>query len=104
MQHTIEQASGLGGAIRAARKVRKWRQNDAAGRLGVSESFMINAECGANAVQWGKVFRILRRLDVRIIVDLPDASGALLERESARASRRADIRASRAAGKESTHD
>ncbi|WP_158062092.1 hypothetical protein [Burkholderia catarinensis] len=32
MQHTIEQASDLGGATRVARKVQKWRQNHAAGR------------------------------------------------------------------------
>ncbi|GAU07017.1 helix-turn-helix domain-containing protein [Burkholderia stabilis] len=104
MQHMIEQASGLGGAIRAARKVRKWSQNDAAGRLGVSESFMVKAECSADAVQWGNVFQVLPVLDVRIIIDLPDASGAPVERESARASRRAEIRASRAACKETSHD
>ncbi|WP_338641608.1 transcriptional regulator [Burkholderia pyrrocinia] len=104
MQHTIEQASGLGGAIRAARKVRKWSQNDAAGRLGVSESFTVKAAGGAGTVRWGKVFRILQGLGVQIVIDLPDASGAPVERESARASRRADIRASRAAGKESAYD
>ncbi|AWV04950.1 transcriptional regulator [Burkholderia sp. JP2-270] len=104
MQHTIEQASDLGGVIRAARKVQKWRQNDAADRLGVSESFMVKAERGADTVQWGKVFQVLQGLGVRILVDLPDASDELLERESARASRRADIRASRAAGKEAADD
>lgn len=31
MQYTIEQAPNLGGMIRAARNVRKWRGNDAAG-------------------------------------------------------------------------
>ncbi|MFJ1211875.1 helix-turn-helix domain-containing protein [Burkholderia pyrrocinia] len=104
MQHTIEQASGLGGVIRAARKVQKWRQNDSAGRVGVSEPFMVKTERGADTVQWAKVFRILQGLGVRIVVDLPDASGELLERESARASRRADVRASRTARKETAHD
>ncbi|WP_268991229.1 hypothetical protein [Burkholderia cepacia] len=32
MQHTIEQAFALGGAIHAARKVQKWTQNEPAGR------------------------------------------------------------------------
>ncbi|VWC70308.1 helix-turn-helix domain-containing protein [Burkholderia lata] len=32
MQYTIEQASALGGRIRAARHVQKWRRNDAAGQ------------------------------------------------------------------------
>jgi len=31
MQYTIEQASDLGGVIRDARNVQKWRRNDAAG-------------------------------------------------------------------------
>ncbi|VWB78451.1 helix-turn-helix domain-containing protein [Burkholderia lata] len=30
MQYTIEHASALGGMIRAARNIQKWRQNDAA--------------------------------------------------------------------------
>ncbi|UXU85580.1 helix-turn-helix domain-containing protein [Burkholderia sp. S-53] len=104
MQHTIEQASDLGGAIRAARQIQKWRQNDAAGRVGVSESFVVKAECGADTVQRGKVFQVLQGLGVRIVVDLPDAGSALLERASACASRRADVRASRAAGMERAHD
>lgn len=31
MQYTIEQASDLGGVIRTARTVQKWRRNDTAG-------------------------------------------------------------------------
>ncbi|PXX36950.1 transcriptional regulator [Burkholderia sp. MS455] len=104
MQHTIEQASGVGGVIRAARKVQKWRQNDAPGRLGVSESFMVKAERGADAARRGKVFRIPQGPGVRIAVNLPDASDELPELESACASRCADVRASRAAGKETAHD
>ncbi|HDR9490117.1 hypothetical protein [Burkholderia stabilis] len=34
MQHRIERAFALGGTIRAARKVRKSRQTEAAGRAG----------------------------------------------------------------------
>ncbi|WP_175961819.1 helix-turn-helix domain-containing protein [Burkholderia pyrrocinia] len=84
MQHTIELASDLGGVIRAARKIQNWRRNDAAGRLGVSESFMVKAERGADTVQWGKVFQVLQGLGVRIVVYLHDASDELLEHESAR--------------------
>ncbi|WP_175719285.1 helix-turn-helix domain-containing protein [Burkholderia anthina] len=97
MQHPIEQASDLGGVIRAARKAKKWRQNDAAERAGVSESFMVKAERGADTVQWGKVFGLLQRLGVRVIVELPDAGGERLERETACARRRTDARAARAA-------
>ncbi|MDR6498348.1 transcriptional regulator with XRE-family HTH domain [Burkholderia ambifaria] len=104
MQHTIEQASDLGGVNRAARKVQKWRRNDAADRLGVSRSFTVKAECGADAVQWRKAFQVLHGLGVRIAVDLSDASDELPELESACASRCADVRTSRAAGKETAHD
>ncbi|UVE70515.1 transcriptional regulator (plasmid) [Burkholderia pyrrocinia] len=104
MQHTIEQASDVGSVIRATRKIQNWRRNDTAGRVGASESFMVKAECDSDTVQWSKAFQVLQGLGVRIVVDLPDASGELPERESARASRRADVRASRAAGKESAHD
>ncbi|AOJ39750.1 XRE family transcriptional regulator [Burkholderia lata] len=97
MRYTIEQASDIGGVIRAARKVQQLRQDDAAGSVGVSESFMVKAERGADTIQWGKVFQILQGLGVRIVVDIPDASDELLERQSARASHRAGIRARRAA-------
>ncbi|MBU9284190.1 helix-turn-helix domain-containing protein, partial [Burkholderia multivorans] len=97
MRYTIEQASDIGGVIRAARKAQQLRQDDAAGSVGVSESFMVKAERGADTVQWGKVFQILQGLGVQVVVDLPDVSGELLERQSARAAQRAEIRARRAA-------
>ncbi|MBN3823181.1 helix-turn-helix domain-containing protein [Burkholderia sp. Ac-20384] len=97
MRYTIEQASDIGGVIRAARKGQQLRQDDAAGSVGVSESFMVKAERGADTIQWGKVFQILQGLGVQVVVDIPDASDELLERQSARASHRADIRARRAA-------
>ncbi|MPV69854.1 transcriptional regulator [Burkholderia sp. BE17] len=104
MQHTIEQASDRGSVIRATRKIQNRRRNDTAGRVGASESFMVRAECGADTVQWSKAFQVLQGLGVRIAVNLPDARGELPERASARASRRADVRASRVAGKEAAHD
>ncbi|WGS47753.1 helix-turn-helix domain-containing protein (plasmid) [Burkholderia sp. JSH-S8] len=97
MRYTIEQASDIGGVIRAARKVQNLRQDDAAGSVGVSESFMVKAERGADTVQWGKLFQILQGLGVRVVVDIPDANDELLERQSARASHRANVRARRAA-------
>ncbi|WP_175751884.1 helix-turn-helix domain-containing protein [Burkholderia anthina] len=103
MQHPIEQASDLGGVIRAARKAKKWRQNDAAEHAGVSESFMVKAERGADTVQWGKVFGLLQRLGVRVLVELPEAGGELLERETARARRRADARAAKVDARPAPH-
>ncbi|WP_175998702.1 hypothetical protein [Burkholderia stabilis] len=46
MQHRIERAFALGGAIRAARKVQKWRQTEAAFRAG--GPFAATAGRGAN--------------------------------------------------------
>ncbi|AOI68682.1 helix-turn-helix domain-containing protein [Burkholderia ubonensis] len=97
MRYTIEHASDLGGVIRAARKVQNLRQDDAAGSVGVSESFMVKAERGADTVQWGKVFQILQGLGVRVVVDIPDANDELLRNQSARASHRASVRERRAA-------
>ncbi len=97
MQHAVERASDIGGVIRAARKAQKLRQNDAAGSVGVSESFMVKVERGAETVQWGKLFQILEGLGVRVFVDIPEASPELLSQESARAHHRAAQREIRAA-------
>ncbi|MGU7785129.1 helix-turn-helix domain-containing protein [Burkholderia sp. PU8-34] len=97
MRYPIEQASDIGGVIRAARKIQNLRQDDAAGSVGVSESFMVKAERGADTVQWGKLFQILQGLGVRVVFDIPDASDELLARQSARANHRASVRERRAA-------
>lgn len=86
MRHRIEQASDIGGVIRAARKAQRMRQEDAAGSVGVSESFMVKAERGADTVQWGKLFQILEGLGVQITVDIPDASADLLAEQMNKAS------------------
>lgn len=93
MRHTIQHASDIGGLIRAARKVQKLRQDDAAGSVGVSESFMAKAERGADTVQWGKVFQILQGLGVRVVVEIPDADDELLTRQAALANFRSSVRA-----------
>lgn len=80
MRYTIEQASDIGGVIRAARKAQNMRQDDAAGSVGVSESFMVKVERGAESIQWGKLFQILQGLGVRVTLDIPDATDALVQR------------------------
>ncbi|RQS72029.1 transcriptional regulator [Burkholderia sp. Bp8963] len=97
MRYPIEHASDIGGVIRAARKIQNLRQDDAAGSVGVSESFMVKAERGADTVQWGKLFQILQGLGVRVVFDIPDVSDELLQRQSARANHRASVRERRAA-------
>ncbi|NIE87113.1 helix-turn-helix domain-containing protein [Burkholderia gladioli] len=92
MRHKIEQASDIGGVIRAARKAQQLRQDDAAGSMGVSLGFMVKAEAGETSVQWGKLFQILEGLGVQVILDIPDASEALLRNESRMARHRAAAR------------
>lgn len=90
MKHLIGNPSEIGAIIRAARKAQKLRQDDAAGSVGVSESFMVKVERGAETVQWGKLFQILEGLGARVTVDIPEASPELLSNEIARVRQRAD--------------
>ncbi|MEF9384936.1 helix-turn-helix domain-containing protein [Ralstonia solanacearum species complex bacterium KE056] len=90
MKHLIGNPSEIGAVIRAARKAQKLRQDDAAGSIGVSESFMVKVERGAETVQWGKLFQILDGLGVRITVDIAEASPESLSDEILRAQRRSD--------------
>ncbi len=90
MKHLIGSPSEIGAVIRAARKAQKLRQDDAAGSVGVSESFMVKVERGAETVQWGKLFQILEGLGVRVTLDIPEASPESLSDEIARAQRRSD--------------
>lgn len=97
MEHRIERASDIGGVIRAARKAQDLRQDDAAGSVGVSESFMVKAERGADTLQWGKLFQILEGLGVRVIVDIPDANPELLSEQLDKAAHRSSVVRLRAA-------
>ncbi|CAH0444875.1 hypothetical protein LMG10661_01234 [Ralstonia syzygii subsp. syzygii] len=90
MKHSIGSPSEIGAVIRAVRKAQKLRQDDAAGSVGVSESFMVKVERGAETVQWGKLFQILEGLGARVTVDIPEASPELLSKEIARTQERSD--------------
>lgn len=99
MRYAVEKASDVAGVIRAVRKAQQLRQNDAAGSIGVSESFMVKVERGAETVQWGKLFQILEGLGVRIEFDLPDAGPDDVAKEAAKARRRAATRRERHANR-----
>lgn len=73
MQMPIDNAAALGKVVRASRKAQKIRQDDAAGSIGVSENFLGKIERGSESVQWGKLFRVLEGLGVRVIVDVPES-------------------------------
>ncbi|KMZ12941.1 putative transcriptional regulator [Candidatus Burkholderia humilis] len=81
MQFDIRTASDIGVALRAARKAQNLRQDDAAGSIGVSESFLGKVENGAESVHWGKLFQVLEGLGVHLAADIPDDAGQLFARE-----------------------
>jgi transcriptional regulator with XRE-family HTH domain len=85
MKIPIKSAAAIGKVVRASRKAQNIRQDDAAGTLGVSESFMGKIERGGETVQWGKLFQVLNGLGIRVIVDVPEsAANYLLDRENDR--------------------
>jgi transcriptional regulator with XRE-family HTH domain len=81
MKIEIVDSHDIGVAVRAARKAQRLRQDDAAGSIGVSESFLGKVEKGAESVHWGKLFQVLEGLGVRVSVDIPEAAGELFASE-----------------------
>ena len=78
MKISIDHAATIGKVVRASRKAQKIRQDDAAGSIGVSENFLGKIERGSESVQWGKLFRVLEGLGVRVMVDVPESVAAYL--------------------------
>ncbi len=81
MRIQVSDASDIGALVRAARKAQGIRQDDAAGAIGVSESFMVRAENGADGIQWGKLFQVLAGLGIRVWADMPEAAAPLVAEE-----------------------
>ena len=73
MKIPIDNAAAIGKVVRASRKAQKIRQDDAAGSIGVSENFLGKIERGSESVQWGKLFRVLEGLGIRVMVDVPES-------------------------------
>ena len=95
MKLPIDTPAALGQIVRAARKAQKIRQDDAAGSIGVSESFMGKVESGDDSVQWGKLFQVLEGLGVRVILDVPDEAADQLAAAQQLLARRQRARAER---------
>ena len=97
MHIELDSADAMGAVVRASRKAQSIRQDDAAGSIGVSESFMGKVENGDDSVQWGKLFQVLEGPGVRVTLDVPDeaadqlvaAQQLLARRQRARAERQA---------------
>jgi transcriptional regulator with XRE-family HTH domain len=71
MKITLKEASDIGPVVWAVRKSQGIRQDDTAGAIGVSENFLGKIERGGETVQWGKLFRVLNDLGIRLSLDLP---------------------------------
>ena len=82
MRIPIDKAATIGKVVRASRKAQKIRQDDAAGSIGVSENFLGKIERGSDSVQWGKLFRVLEGLGVRVSVDVPESVAGWLNDSS----------------------
>ena len=82
MKIPIDNAAAIGKVVRASRKAQKLRQDDAAGSIGVGENFLGKIERGSDSVQWGKLFKVLEGMGVRVTVDVPDSVAAYLNESS----------------------
>ena len=89
MKVSIDNANSIGVVVRAARKAQRIRQDDAAGRIGVSENFLGKIEKGSDTVQWGKLFRVLDGLGLHIFLDVTEDVARTLPIEREKAERRA---------------
>lgn len=81
MRIPVKDASDIGALVRATRKSQRFRQDDAAGAIGVSENFMVRVENGAEGIQWGKLFQVLNGLGIRVWADLPESAAPLVAAE-----------------------
>ncbi|WP_349569899.1 transcriptional regulator [Azotobacter salinestris] len=99
MRIELDSADDIGPVVRASRKAQSIRQDDAAGSIGVSESFMGKVESGGETVQWGKLFQVLEGLGVRVILDVPDEVASQLATAQQLHARKQRARATRQAKK-----
>jgi transcriptional regulator with XRE-family HTH domain len=100
MKIDLIESHDIGVAVRAARKAQRLRQDDAAGSIGVSESFLGKVEKGAESVHWGKLFQVLEGLGVS--VDIPDAAAELFASEEQKRYARVERAEKRKAAREQT--
>lgn len=89
MKVSIDDMHGIGVVVRAARKAKRIRQDDAAKNIGVSENFLGKIEKGSGTVQWGKLFQVLQGLNVKVVLEVPEELEQLLPIEKEKAARRA---------------
>jgi len=78
MKIHIDNAVAIGKVVRASRKAKKIRQDDAASSIGVSENFHGKIERGNESMQRGKLFQVLEGLGVRVMVDVSESVATYL--------------------------
>ena len=72
MRVPVRRVNEIGAAVRAVRKERRLRQDDAAGSAGVSHVFLRDLEHGKENVQFGLVLQVLDELGIRMELEVPD--------------------------------
>lgn len=82
MKYRLDSPNQLGELVRATRKHQGLRQDLLADMLGVSENLMGRLENGEVSVQWGKLFKVLELLGIRVTVDLPEGAEEKLARRA----------------------
>ena len=98
MQIPISNAHDLGLVVRASRKAQGLRLDDAAAFAGVGPVFAGDVERGKPTVQLGLVLRLLEQLGLKVIIDAPDATEAVLATLQARDPRERRKRSRKPAG------
>lgn len=95
MKYRLDSPNQLGELVRATRKHQGLRQDLLADMLGVSENFMGRLENGEVSMQWGKLFKVLELLGIRVTVDLPEGAEEKLTRHTKPHRSRLDLTSAR---------
>jgi transcriptional regulator with XRE-family HTH domain len=75
----IQSSGDLGPIIRALRKARGLRQDDAAGSIGVSENFLAKLERGGERVQFDKLLLVLDEMGIELVAHYPSEAELILK-------------------------
>ena len=67
----VRSARDLGAIVAEARQLRGWTQAELAESTGIERGYLARIETGVSVILLDRVFRLLRRLDVEVMVSLP---------------------------------
>lgn len=76
MDIPVKTPADAGRLVRAARKIERLRQDDAAGAVGVSDVFLWKLERGAPGARLDKVLQVFHALGIRLYAQVSDEVAA----------------------------